>query len=468
MVEYDYKLTRPLTKAEIDYILCHIKMMVETSIDWDTVLIYGDKLPEFSSGKVFIPCSSKGWTGDLSIADIPVLYPCSDIKEPYFEKGTNIVFNHDFIKSAFYLLSGYQEMNPDVPRDSLGRFQYKGSIQDQLDMVFIPVVNYYMEWIIKGLEKWCAVNKVLFKRVSVFKSPIVHLSHNVRKVNYFNHKYIIDAWLQVLGIRPLDMPRKVKFKAAAYATKHALKLDIIDNPWWTFENLMNLEQQFGYYSTWFFLTDKSDPEDRGDVSLKSEDIRQMMIKMGTRGFDVGVLLPKKYNTVEQIMKAVSDMQDSYAESLPYCRINLHKLNTEEYLSSLDAANIMVDCSLHFPDNNGFRNSYCLPFYPFNHGEQKIMGLLEIPLSINASHFLKNKMSEDEIFGRAEQILDEIRKFNGMCSMQWSNSDFDSYKFPNSYRIYEDILRFASQYQTNSATTTDVVRRMISISNKLFE
>lgn len=467
MIEYDARLSRPLTKAEFNYVVCHLKMMVESSIDWETVFVYDDKLPEFSSEKVFIPCSKNGWTDNFRISDIPVLYPCSESTDTFSEKGTNIVFNHDLIKSIFYLLSGYQEMNSDVPRDNIGRFCYKGSIQEQLDIAFTPVVNYYMEWIVKGIERYCAMNKIMFRRVTIFKTPVTHLTHNVRKVNYFKPEYIIDSWLQVLGIRPLDMPHKVKLKSAAYATKHALKLDIIDNPWWTFEQLMGLEQQFGYTSTWFFLTDTSDPEDRGDVSISSDDVRRAMVKLGTKNFDIGALLPNACNTKEQVIDAITKLQESYTESLPYCRINLHRLNTDGILHCLEEANIIVDCSLHFPDSNGFRNSFCLPFYPFDHIKQRIMGILEIPLSINASHFLKSKVEEDEIFARAEKILDEIRKFNGMCSMQWSNADFDSYKYPNSFRIYEDILRYASQYQTVSATTTDVVRRVISISEKIF-
>ncbi len=467
MKEYNPRLNRPLTTAEIDYVVSHIKMMVETTFDWDSAFLYSPELPENATGKLFVPSSAEGWTSGLSINDIPVLFPCSPSGEIYHVLGSNIVFNHDYIKSIFYLLSAYQEIDPNAQRDKYNRFTFKGSIQEQLNIIHTPVVNYYIEWMVKGIEQWCSLNRVMFKRVTVFKSPVLHITHNVRKVNYFSKENIIQSWLQVLGIKPLDMPRKVKLKAAVYATKHAMKLDIIDNPWWTFEALMNIEQQFGFSSSWFFLTSSNDSNDMGDIDINDDDIRHIMLKLGSKGNDIGALLPKMSVSHESISHAISSLQNSYSESLPYSRINLHGLETPEKLHNLESANIMVDCSVHFTDCNGFRNSYCLPFYPFDHENQKVMGILEIPLTTNASNFLKDKVDDDIIFEHAEKVLDEIRKFNGVWSMQWSNADFDSYKFPNSFKLYGDILRYASQYQTTSATTTDVVRRIISISEKLF-
>lgn len=467
MKEYSPGLNRALTQAEINYVFSHLKMVVESSFDWNTAIIYAANHSSDCKGKIIIPSSSKELSTRYRIDNIPVIFPCSESGQPFYEQDDNVIFNHDFIKSIFYLLSGYQEIDPNVSRDSLGRLTYKGSIQEKLDIAFVPVVNYYIDWVTKGIERWCTLNKVTFKRVTLFKTPVIHLSHNIRRVNYFKTSNIINGWLQVLGIKPLDIPRKVKFKEMAYATKHALKLDIIDNPWWTFESIMNIEQQFGYFSSWFFLTNDSNPEDRGGISLHNADIKHIMHNMGKRGFDVGILLPQNNQSTESITESYQYLHDCYNEALPYIRKNLYTINSPTDINQLENSSILVDCSLHFPDYNGFRNSYCLPFYPFDHENQRVYGILEIPLVINASNFIRNNVADDKVFEVIEKLLDEIRPFNGMCSIQWTNTDFDCYRFPNSFKLYEDTLRYASQYQMVAPTTTDVVRRMISIGDKMF-
>ncbi|MCQ2201697.1 MAG: hypothetical protein MJZ27_06365 [Bacteroidales bacterium] len=467
MKAYSPGLNRQLTQAETHFVFSHLKMVVESSLDWESSISYTADQPAQSNGRIIIPCSTESLSTSFRIGNIPVLFPCSESKDPFYEEENSVIFNHDFIKSVFYLLSGYQELDPNVSRDNLGRFTYKGSIQEKLDIAFVPVVNYYIDWITKGIERWCTLNKVAFKRVTLFKTPVMHLTHNVRRTNYFKTSRIVDGWLQVLGMRPLDMPRKVKFKAMAYATKHALKLDIVDNPWWTFESVMNIEQQLGFFSSWFFLTDDSNPEDRGGISLHNADIKHIMHSMGKRGFDVGILLPQNNQSTESITSAYQYLHNCYNEALPYVRKNLYTLNSPNDISKLETSSILVDCSLHFPDYNGFRNSYCLPFYPFDHENQKVYGILEIPLAINASNFIKNNVPDEKVFEIVERLLDEIRPFNGMCSIQWTNTDFDCYRFPNSFKLYQDTLRYASQYQMSAPTTTDVVRRMISIGDKMF-
>ncbi|RPI42756.1 MAG: hypothetical protein EHM46_04815, partial [Bacteroidetes bacterium] len=96
----------------------------------------------------------------IRIRDIPVLYPVGPEKDRFYTlRGKTLEFHHDLLKSAFHLLSGYEEYRSGA-RDDLGRFPYSASLQKSLEIVRRPVVNYYFEVILKGLEKFCSLNGI--------------------------------------------------------------------------------------------------------------------------------------------------------------------------------------------------------------------------------------------------------------------------------------------------------------------
>ncbi len=49
----------------------------------------------------------------ISIENIPILFPGDNKKAVYTFKEGTLVFHHDLLRSAFYLLSGFQEYNSD-------------------------------------------------------------------------------------------------------------------------------------------------------------------------------------------------------------------------------------------------------------------------------------------------------------------------------------------------------------------
>ena len=76
---------------------------------------------------------------------IPVLYQLSDDVSLFkMDEDGNLWFSHDFLSSAFYLLSGMQELDK-TKLDEHKRFPYSMSIQKSYDFISKPVVNYYFE-----------------------------------------------------------------------------------------------------------------------------------------------------------------------------------------------------------------------------------------------------------------------------------------------------------------------------------
>jgi len=63
--------------------------------------------------------------------DIPILFPVSDLFRYYKQEGGIIVFDHDLLSGAFYLLSGMQENGLNTERP-LNRYSWQNSKQKKL------------------------------------------------------------------------------------------------------------------------------------------------------------------------------------------------------------------------------------------------------------------------------------------------------------------------------------------------
>jgi hypothetical protein len=112
---------------------------------------------------------------------------------------------------------------------------------------------------------------------------------------------------------------------------------------------------------------------------------------------------------------------------------------------LSGSGLRYDSTLGFPENIGFRNSYCLPFYLFDIKNNKITNVLEIPLTVMDSTFEKKYMAieKEEALVRIFQLLDEVEKFNGCFTLLWHNTCFSEYKHTGWKDIYCRFLEYLS-------------------------
>ena len=116
---------RALSSHELDYTLGALAMHIEPLVEIKKLISYGS-----DDNKIIFKSSSADLNPDrvVTIDGIPILFPASDEKTVYTISGGRLIFNHDLLKSAFYLLSGYQEFSQPDLRDQWGRFPYRHSI----------------------------------------------------------------------------------------------------------------------------------------------------------------------------------------------------------------------------------------------------------------------------------------------------------------------------------------------------
>ena len=243
-----------LNKNKIDYVIFHLMLSLKLNESIKRYFYFNTNPNSYSNqtNKIIFDLSSE--TFELEkvkwINNIPVLYPISENNSFYSIENNNLIFHHDILKSSFYMLSGYQELNPEYT-DKFNRFPHDISIQKKLGITKKPIVNYYFEIIQEGIKKFCEINSIKFnfpKTESSFRFFLTHDIDNVDTYNIFDFIYYSKV---LLGITKSNLSFKkkiIKFREYLFNTFFTKK-----NPNWNFDFLREIEKENNLKSTFYFL-----------------------------------------------------------------------------------------------------------------------------------------------------------------------------------------------------------------------
>ncbi len=427
-------LSRRLTDAEIQYVFAHLAAFVKTDARIDELIAW--------------PRSEGGLRTDYLVEDVLVLFPDADAGASPFEldESGNVVVRHDLVKSAFYLLSAYQEWATDE-RDEWGRYPYEASIQRKLEIMHRPLVNYYFSWMLDAIETQCNVKGISFERMQPLGGASLHLSHDLDTLRYFAPRRSLYRCAQVLGLRPCDTDRRRLAKAAVKSLANLIRLRHDHNPYWSFDVIQDNEAFLGYKSDWFVLPDDGGPFPPDYDFAHDDDVISLLRQLSDRGNKVGLHAPINCKTTGDYIKWSKALREVVPSLSDGCRQHFLAIDSRSSFSAMEGAGIKFDYSYGFSHHEGFRNSYCFPFHPFDHERQQMMEITCVPLAfMDVTCLAHRKMGYDDIFLAVGEMLDEVRRFGGVFSLLWHNSTFDEVYYPGVGQFYQDLHLFFSQYQ----------------------
>ena len=214
-----------------------------------TELSYGDK----EKSDISFSASDK----DLSIKEvdgIPLLFASDENIIYSITKEGRLIFHHDFLKSAFYLLSGYDEAFVNQGRDPWGRVKYECTIQHRLDIMHRPLVNEYFELIFNGVNEYLAIHKtpLLVKR-KLFDSFGFLLSHDIDVIDKYGWPHLGFKIKELIGLVRSEHSFLKLLKATIVSAFQFLN-PRRSNPYWNFDALMKLEKKHQINASYYFLS----------------------------------------------------------------------------------------------------------------------------------------------------------------------------------------------------------------------
>jgi hypothetical protein len=448
-----------LSESQIKYTLFHLFQHWKEDKSIASLFVFESSQalkPEHHTNKILFPLSENQVPVSLDLmvlnTKVPVLYPVSNEPELYQIDGNgNLLFAHDFLKSAFYLLSGWQELQAGN-RDFIGRYPHASSIQSRLKCTTLPLVNYYFEAIVQGLEAYGMYHNKLIERKRLFREFGFLLSHDVDRVAFYHPREVLFKLKQFFNFAPRYYSKaltlKLFFKGVLFHLNPFPKSD----PWWIFENMIEQEKRLGIRSSFYFLKSEHRVMDSryqfSDVKIKR--LIKLLLK---EGFEVGL-----HGTIHSA-KHESSMQNQIRELTKAIGhkprgIRQHYLRFfHPYTFRLQVkAGLKYDTSLAFAEHEGYRNGYCYPFKPYDFEKDEMIDIWEVPLTLMEVTVLNyRELGFDELKKSAHQLIVEARKFGGIYSMLWHNCRLDEYQYPGVTKFYNTLLESIVQASPTSIT-----------------
>lgn len=459
-----------LDKPKLNYLYFHINHSFKLTPEIKNKIRYYS-FNELSgipiNNGIYFPLSEKPFdlSSILYIDSLPVLFPVNQSEKRWYtlENGS-LVFHHDILKSAFYLLSGYQE-NYKNHYDNLGRYRYDLSIQNKLTFVLKPLVNYYFETIIQGIEKYCKYHGIAACRRKIFMPFGFLLTHDVDRVDKYHFWEMALKILQMLGMRPNPFPsKKVLCKVTLNYILNFFKLRNDGNSFWNFDYLITIEKQNNLRSVFYFL-DNEGRHDNARYRLEERRIHRLINYLSDESCEIGLHATTFSVKSQQYMdKCLNNLQKHSPQRIIGNRQHYLKFDRQVTPMVLSKAGIKYDTTLGFPQHEGFRNSYCLPFKLFDFQSNEMLDLWELPLNVmDGTLFYYRKLSYQQMHDVIKQVINEIKKFNGLFTLLWHNSHFDESEFPGIHNFYEELLHLIASQKPENLTGTEILQKIDSIS-----
>lgn len=312
----------------------------------------------------------------------------------------------------------------------------------------MPVVNYYFEMLREALEH---AYKVPLKANRWGSSPFATcLTCDVDRLH--------SAW-KIAGLQELKKGRLTGF--ASLLVKKLFWKDAWDN----LDQVAATASGFGARLSFFFLPacKKVKQHPNADYSITSPAIQKQIKQLASKGHEIG--LHSSFGTAQDLSQLQRE-QNMLPVQAQGNRFHYLCHDPEVTPKVLEKSKLAFDTTLGFAEHIGFRNSYCLPFYPYDFKNNKPYTYLELPLLLmDTTLFHPNYMhlQSAKVMERLQPMLQEVARFHGICTLLWHNENFSRYSAiptptggPMWCEVLDQLLRYLVQQNTLFLTCADAM------------
>ncbi len=266
----------------------------------------------------------------------------------------------------------------------------------------------------------------------IFKPKVSEfLVKNGLKVKYPNNKKF--AVCLTHDIDAISLPRRIKLK------KNILSfLNKKWDPWYNFNQIIELEKQYNAKSSFYFLATKKGLN-RG---YNIQKVKNELINIDKQGWEVGLHGGYySYNNIEELKKEKQIIENILNKPIIGFRSHYLRFEIPQTWELLRQAGFKYDTSFGYAETIGFKNGICHPFKPFNLNTNQQINILEIPLIIMDGHLLRYmNLNNEQAWQKTKELIDQTEKYNGVITILWHNTYFSKERV----EIYEKILDYCNK------------------------
>jgi hypothetical protein len=351
---------------------------------------------------------------------------------PFFFKVSVSQSDLDFDIPAmiFFQLSRYEEYWP-FQGDQYGRFTAAQSIAGKHGFLRKSVVNIWLD---------------LFKKEVKARFPGVVLT---TKKYHFQPTYDIDlAWaFRNRGIRSMGgwVKDLIKLNLNNLHLRNDSRSDKTKDPFYTFEYLKDLHNEYGLNPIWFFLLGNYGGVDKS-ISWKNPEFRQLIRQVAAPS-NIGIHPSfASSENFELLEKEVFKLGVIKKSTVHRSRQHYLMLSFPNTYRQLIRAGIREDFSLGYADDIGFRSGFAGDYFWYDLEAEKTTLLRLYPFQV-MDVTLKNylKLRPEEAIEQVDAIVQQVRKYGGTFSSLWHNSSFaSSHGWEGWEMVYKALIKVARE------------------------
>jgi peptidoglycan/xylan/chitin deacetylase (PgdA/CDA1 family) len=381
-----------------------------------------------------IPKKTTFTDSDFSFAEnIPIIYgdQCIDIK------NDTLYCFIDIFSSSFFMLTRWEEYVNTV-RDSHNRFPAEESLAFKCGFLDRAIVNDYIDLLKKLLVKMeCNENFAPRKYNAIITHDVDHISAWDTK-----KKFLLRLLKDLLRKRSIDG----FFKSIKYYVK--MKKSIENDPYDTFDYLMDLSEKYKVKSYFFFMAEGLSKTYDNQYKSDSAEVKNIVRNIKKRGHFIG-FHPSyyAYNLPEQFEKEKLEIEKNLSVNIKFGREHYLRFDVPKTWQIWEDNNMEWGSTMNYSGEDGFRCGVCYPFRVFNILTQKKLLLKEKPLIVMDANGVNKKGMNPKIMKKnIEKINAVVKKHNGEFVFLWHNSSFNTDKWSMYHDTYESIMESSTKEQ----------------------
>jgi len=446
-------MNRTLSKQELNHVFEHIQLVMDIDF-FRKEIAYG----EIKDSSIEFFASNKNLEVK-EVEGVPILFASDEDKIYSVTNDGYLIFYHDLLKSAFYLLSGYDEQFVNKGRDHWNRVTYEGSIQQRMGIMNRPLVNEYFDLILKGINEYLAFHKkpVLVKR-KLFDSFGFLLSHDIDVIDKYGWPHLGYKIKELFGLVRSEHSF-VKLLKATFVSAFQFINPWRSNPYWNFDDLMMLEKKCHIKASYYFLA--FDEKGGSRYRFQEKRLVNLFAQLSNANHEIGIHGTTDTSTdSDQLKKEIAELEESSNIKVVGGRQHRLWLEGTKTFGIHQAAGLKYDSSFGFAEHEGFRNSFCLPLKPYDFERKEAIDCWQFPLmAMDVTLFSYRKLSPKQIKSSIQSIIAEVEKHNGIFTLLWHNSFFDETLYPGVRQTYEELLQLMDDHRATGITGKELVSKL---------
>lgn len=367
----------------------------------------------------------------IDLNDLPVCIPSK-----YFALfGNNPPKKNDFALSDVSNLVNYtlsrKEESGITNIDKWGRFDREKSllVKDGLDQS--PIIDELILDIVKQLN---------IKVRNIWphgKKAVVCLTHDVDHFDGRSYLALRKMWWGYQAFTFLLKRRKKISKQ--YMAKIRRWSNPFYDPEYAFNNWMNLEDEYGFRSTFFFFALRHALSREGRVyTFRNKRVRQTIRHLDKNGWGIGLHAGYYRNLeIDSLRKQKMNLEDTLGKQISGCRQHFLRARFPESWELYEDVGFSYSTNIAWGGGcHGFRAGTCFPYQPLAGRE-----LMEIPFQLMDMASIEKPSEYHSLF---LDYLQKVKKVGGCLVINFHQEYFDEIEAPGTNETYRMMLETLSQ------------------------